>query len=125
MRRQIVRPFTERQIEPISIFADQAVIAIVIVRPFEGVQARTEELRESLKQQTVTADVLKVIGRSTFALGREVPAGLRFPSLLQFQTRLFREIITPARLCGGSSESFDCARRCAFCRGEGRNGSLR
>ena len=62
--RTKVEPFSQRQIELVETFADQAVIAMNNVRLFEEVQARTRELTESLEQQTATGEILASISAS-------------------------------------------------------------
>src|SRR5262245_34363870 len=82
IRRTEVRPFSEKQIELLKVFADQAVIAIENTRLFEAEQARTRELQQALEYQTATSKVLELIGSSPGALE---PV---FQAMLEHATRL-------------------------------------
>jgi signal transduction histidine kinase len=82
VRRNEARAYSQRQIELLESFADQAVIAIENTRLFNDVQARTRELSEALEQQTATSEVLGVISS---APGELEPV---FQTMLENATRL-------------------------------------
>src|SRR5262249_38148839 len=93
--RHTVRPFTDKQIELVTTFADQAVIAIENVRLFDEVQARTRELSEALEQQTATSEILGGIAASPPNIQPVLQAGA------ESACRLCEAYDSVIRLCEG------------------------
>ncbi len=116
LRQSQLKPFTERQIEAIEVFADQAVIAISNVNLFEQVQQRTRELTESLQQQTATSEVLQIISASP---GELAPV---FEKMLENATRVcgaeFGSMILIEEGLMRPAATLQCARR--ICRRSGQ-----
>src|SRR5499427_6765197 len=95
IRRTEVNPFTDKQIELLQNFASQAVIAIENARLLNELRQRTEDLSESLEQQTATSEVLKVIA------GSQGKLELVFTAMLENATRICGTKFGVLYLCEG------------------------
>src|SRR5262249_54910505 len=109
LARNEPRPFTEDQIELVTTFADQAVIAIENVRLFTELEARNRELTESLEQQTATAEILRVISSSPTDVQPVFDAIVRSAARLCEATFSVVTLFSDSQLSIGAVEGVDPA----------------
>jgi signal transduction histidine kinase len=117
MRQSHLTPFTDRQIEVVQTFADQAIIAISNVRLFEEVQARTRELSKSLddlrtaQDRLVQTEKLASLGQLTAGIAHEIKNPLNFvnnfAALSAELTDELNEVLSPVPLDDKTREDID------------------